>query len=376
MKIAFLIKELVPNAGQTQNIVEIVKYILSTTPHWQISIFANKLDSRLAPELSDEGVRIIKVNHYFKDMLFRGSLATILKEYDVIYIKGNYPYVFPSLKSGKPTILVIHQLDSARLFTNFLVKIKIIATNLLTKYTISKPNVVVTVSEELAQFYYMKYRIKVHVIEDQIPDAYFLSEKRNIPDQLSVVRLLTVGYWDGKNGRKRHEVLLQYFADCIKVNPNIRLSMVGLSDDNIRLLGKISEELKLSKFVTLTGYLEQNKLAQEYLKSHIYVTATSFEGFYRQVVEGFASGLPALVYDSRIITKDISSSASANHVIKSGAGELYTDSKSFITSLNKIIANYENYTINARTYAELFSKEVLGMKTRELITTLVSHGND
>ena len=372
MKIAFLIKELIPNAGQTQDIAEIVNYLLSSTPIWQISVMANKIDYPLLPGLNDKRVRVIKLKHYFKYMLFRGGLTTVLKDYDVIYIKGNYPYFFPALKSKKPTILVVHQLDSAKLFKSFFTKIKIIATKTLTGYMIRKPSVVVTISEELANFYFKKYGIKVHVIEDQISDTYFLSGNRIVPDQSSSLKLLTVGYWDGKNGRKRQDILLRYFADCVKVKPNLTLSMVGLSNDNLKLLGEISGELKLTKHVTLEGYLESDKLAQKYFNSHLFVTATSFEGFYRQVIEGFASGLPALVYDSRIITKEISSSASVNHVIKSGAGELYYDSESFVTSLNKIIGNYEKYSVCARSYAKLFSKEIVGIKTKELLTALTS----
>ena len=82
-------------------------------------------------------------------------------------------------------------------------------------------------------FYERKFGLEVNVIPDQISDLFFVSSQRNNPDRSKEIRLLTVGNWDGMNGRKRHDALLSYFADAIKVLSKLHISMVGLSKDNI-----------------------------------------------------------------------------------------------------------------------------------------------
>lgn len=372
MKIAFLIKEIGTGAGQTTSLGEIIGYLLSSHSDWSFSVFTNKVDYPIVEEMNDPRVSITKVDGYYRSMIFKSKLAAELKEYDVLYIKGNYPYVFPAMKSGQPTILVVHQIDSPKLFNGLIPKLKIFASNLLTGHVLKKTDVVVTVTDELGSFYEKKFRLKVKVIPDLISDISFASPQRNDPDRNQEIRLLTVGGWDGPNGRKRHDVLLRYYADAIKIQPKLRISMVGLSKNNLEELSKICNDLQLNDYVTLKGSLGKKELVEEFINNHIYVTATTYEGFYRQIVEGFATGMPALVYDSRKIIKEPSSCASANHVLKSGAGELFSDSNSFIAALGKILANYRDYSRKAKIYSELFTGEVVGVQTERLLESMAS----
>ena len=233
MKIAFLIGEIHPNAGQTYGIAEVIRYLLSAHPDWEISVLTNRIYYPLVKGIDDNRVKIIKLNQYYSAMIFRGKLARMLRKYDIMYIKGNYPYVFPAIKSGKPTILVVHQMDSPKLFPKAVPKIKVILANIMTGYVIKKPKIVVTVTDELASFYQKKYRIKLLVIEDQIPNPYFSSQRRSAIEEHKIIKLLTVGNWDGYNGRKRHEVLLSYFAAAVKSKRNLHLTMCGLSNGNL-----------------------------------------------------------------------------------------------------------------------------------------------
>ena len=118
--------------------------------------------------------------------------------------------------------------------------------------------------------------------------------------------------------------------------------------------------------------MKDDELHLMYLSNDIYVTATTFEGFYRQIVEGFASGMPAVAFDSREFGDDSSNSASVNHILKSGAGEIYKDAETFILSLKKIIENYLYYSNKAKMYASNFSSQVLGKKNEDLILNAVS----
>lgn len=372
VKIAFLIKEIHPNAGQTYDLAEIIKSLLSSHSDWKISVFINKVYYPMVEGMNDPRVNIVKINEYYRSMIFTVKLAGKLKEYDVLYVKGSYPYFFPAMKSRRPTILVVHQIDSPKLYNGLIPKLKIFATNLLTGHVIKKAGVVVTITDELGSFYERKLGIKVRVIPDQISDIFFVPPQRNDPDRFQEIRILTVGNWDGPNGRKKHDVLLSYFAYAIKTLPKLHISMVGLSNDNLKELDKVCDNLQINDYVILKGYLGEGELVEEFINNHIYVSATTYEGFYRQIVEGFATGMPALVYDSRKITKEPSSCASVNHVLKSGAGELFSDSESFISGLVKILDNYFEYSSKARVYAKLFSGEVVGAKTEQLLERMVS----
>ena len=370
MKVAFLISEIHPTAGQTHDIAEIIKNILSTHPEWEISVLSPKIFYPLVEGINDGRVKIMKIGQYYSAILLRGGMSEMLKDYDIIYIKGNFPYVFPAVKSGRPTVLVIHQMDSPKLFKGIVPKMRILAANLMTGYTIRKPGTIVTVTDELAAFYNKKYGVEAQVIEDQISDVYFGAKTRTPPNKSMGVRLLTVGYWDGANGRKRQDLLLRYFAESIKVRPELRLSMVGLSEDSLADLCRLSQEMHVSKYVTMKGFLEERELMKEYVDNHIYVTATTYEGFYRQIVESFATGMPAIVFDCRSVVNDLSSSASVNHVIKSGAGKLFNDAKSFGDSIAEVIYNYDEYSAKAREYALRYSSQVTGPKTVKLFEKL------
>lgn len=317
--------------------------------------------------MNDSRVKIIKIDRYYSAILLSGKISEMLKSYDILYVKGTYPYVFPAVKSGKPTVLVVHQLDSAKLFKGIVPKLKVVAANLMTGYTIRRPDTVVTVSDELATFYNKKYGIKAQVIEDQISDAFFNAQMRTRPNKRQTLSLLTVGNWDGPNGRKRQDILLRHFADSVKVRSELRLRLVGLSKENLNDLGKLSEKMHLNGYVQLRGFLDENELVKEYLSSHVYVTATTYEGFYRQIVEAFATGMPAVAYDSRDTVDDLSKSAATNHVIKSGAGKLFRDSESFLNSIVEVINNYDEYSARAGKYALRYSSKVIGSKTENLL---------
>lgn len=371
MRIAFLIGEIHPNAGQTYDIAEIIKYILSSNSDWYISILTNKISYPLVDGIDNSRVKLIKLSQYYTAILFKKKISTMLKKYDLVYVKGNYPYVFPSEKSLKPMILVLHQMDSPLFVHGLKSKFKTILANLLTGYIIRKVDTIVTVSEELSAFYKTKFGKELITIEDQISDIYFTNGNRKSMEKEKQIKLLTVGNWDGHGGRKRHDILIQYFANATRKIPNLRLSMVGLSDQNIKVLSDISKQLMVNESVELKGFLNDYELAQEYVNNHIYTTATTYEGFYRQVVEAFATGMPALVYDSRKTVEDFSKSASANHILKSGAGELYDNPESFFDSLLKISKRYEEYSTKAKVYAKKFSMENLGKKTEDLIKNTV-----
>jgi glycosyltransferase involved in cell wall biosynthesis len=373
MKIAFLIGEIRANAGQTHDIAEIIKYLLSCHPDWEISVLTPRIVLPVVEGMNDKRVHIVKLTQYYSAIFLKHHLVRIFRDYDLLYIKGNYPYIFPAVNSGKKTILVLHQIDSPKLFKGLTQKLKIIASNFMTPFVLRKVDSLVTVTQELKEFYEKRYKVKINVIEDQISDIFFTSVVRTIPRDSEVIKLLTVGYWDGFNGRKRQDILIKSFAEITKSNPKLHLTLVGLNSDNIEQLRNISEELSLKEKIEFKGYLGETELLEEFKRNHIYVTATTYEGFYRQIIEAFATGMPSLVYDSRLVVSDPSQCASSNHVVKSKAGMLYRDSSSMLQGIRTITQNYNLFSLNGINYAENFRSSVVGKKTAEHIYGLLDN---
>ncbi|MCL5785442.1 MAG: glycosyltransferase family 4 protein [Candidatus Thermoplasmatota archaeon] len=371
MKLAFLIQGIHPNAGQTHSISEVISYLSSVHSDWQIDVLTPKINYPLVDGLNAKNVTVTRIDQLYSCVIFSGRLAKRLSEYDLVYVKGSLPYVFPAVKSGKPSILVVHQLDSPRLFRSVSKKLRIMAATLLTYYVLKRPDVVVTVTQELADFYAHQYGLRMTVIEDQIPNSFYEIKERNPPTSDGKLRLLSVGPWDGYNGRKRHDILLEYFSTAVNYNSSLRLTLVGLSDENIKELGNLSKKYGISEFVTLKGYMTELNLINEYARNHVYVTATSYEGFYRQIIEAFATGMPALVYDAAKIVRDRSQSAATNHVLKSNAGKLYDSSTSFAQSLKTILRNYKEFSDKARQYSLSYRSNVVGTKTERMMLTLL-----
>jgi len=368
MRIAFLIQEVHPNAGQTYNIVEIIKYLLKRHQDWKITVMAKKIYYPLPDGLKNNNVVVKEIDQLYSAIFFRGKIARILKDFDLVYVKGSIPYVFPALKSLKPTILVVHQFDDPKIFNSYNKKIRTILANILTGYVIKKPITIVTVSKELSSFYERKFGIKPIVKEDQISDIYYTNVPRNKPDD-DTIKLLTMG-WDCN--RKNTCLLLEYLSKIKNELKKFQLTIAGTNNEIIPEIKKIATNLELEKNIVLKGYLSENELKNEFLSNHIYVTSTTYEGFYRPLVEAFATGMPGLVYDSRRIVGDISKSASANHIINSGAGRLYEDPKSFLEGITDIFNNYEIYSKRALSYAENFHTDKIGYKTEQLIIKLVN----
>lgn len=367
MKIAFVIKELKENAGQTNTIAQLIYYINKQFPDWQISILCHKNYSIPKLILNHKNINIIVIPSYYRTIFQRKKLKKVLMTYDFIYDKSTFPYFFTIRRSGIPYALVVHQLDSLKLFSDYRSKIQTLGTMILTKFIVKRSNLVITVTPELGKFYEQNYGIKVIVIPDSIPEKFYAGNRSNKPN-MNNLKLLSVGYWDGPKGRKRQHLLISMLKELKDKKIKTTLTLAGLDQSNINALTNVVNYYEVQDSVNLIGHLDEKDLVHQYSVNDVYVTATTYEGFYRQVIESFACGMPALVYDSRIVTKELSQSASVLHIMKSnGGGELYSTTNSFINQLKKIVNNYENYSKKAFEYSLLFKEELSGSLTVDII---------
>lgn len=370
MKVGFLIGEISQRKGQTNNIIEIIDYLHSRHKDWEFVIFTNKVLDKDYSFIKHASV--VLLHRYYLSLIGWRELEKKLHFFDVLYVKGNFPYLIPAVRSGVPTILVVHQIDSPKLFRGLIPKLRIIAANFMVREMVNKPTELVTVSNELAQFYKTTYGRLPKAIPDQISKVFFSSNANRESLTHEVVKLLSVGYWDGYNGRKRQDVLLELIGSMQKSSLRIELTLVGLGIREIEDLKEIATRLGIIDIVHFKGGVSKENLVQEYISSDVYVTATTYEGFYRQLVEAFSTGMPAIVYDARLDTRDLSQCASVNHVLKSRAGELFFDSMSFKDALFRVVKNYKNYSEKAINYSTLYLEGRVGKMTEDLLSYTIN----
>lgn len=372
VRVAVLIKEIYAGRGQTTNVLEIASFLHRTHPEVEVSIY---VPGRSVGTPVPSYVRLVPIRRYYTCLLGNRWLSSQISANDIGYIQGNFPYIIPATRSKKPTILVVQHIDSPRFVNGSVAKLRVLLTNVIRPYFLRRADVLTTVTTELAEYYYRTFSIKARIVEDLIGSDFFTATSKQPPRIVTpALKLLTVGDWDGRRGRKRHTDLIDHFAVALSTYPKAHLTLAGLSGRSAERLNMYVKSKGVAGSVTLVGFLETNELIRHYCGAHIYVTATTFEGFYRQAVEAFATGLPIVAYDARRDVADGSQAACANHVVKSGAGELFTDARGFVNGLGRVLSRYDEYSRNARQYALRFSPDSVGEKVYRLIQDTVEGG--
>lgn len=370
MRVAIFIQLLTDNAGQTQDIIGLIDILRCAPYNFKFTIFTNQI---IEPFNPPPGIHITRINRYYSFLFWPFGLKKVLSGFDVAYVKGNFPYLIPAKLSNLKTILVVHQIDLAKSTKGYSNKLKVVAANLLFPFFLRVADKVVTISSELSQKYKEEFGVDCEVADDPIDNAFFDSHLiRSSKIEHSKLKLLSVGNFDIGVGRKRQDVLLSKLSKVKTSDLDYSITLAGLNEESIRYLDAIAHTLGISQKVTLLPILSKKDLIHQYQCHDIYITHTTYEGFYRQVVEGFATGLPALVYDSTMEINDFSARASVNHVIKSGAGELFITESDIVEAINKIKSNYGNYSCKGKKYAEMYSYKAVSKSIFEIFQKLTS----
>jgi glycosyltransferase involved in cell wall biosynthesis len=117
------------------------------------------------------------------------------------------------------------------------------------------------------------------------------------------------------------------------------------------------------------------ELIGEYNTADIYVTATKTEGFYRLIIEAFASRLPAVTKDASNLFDSVCL-ATLHHITALDAGVLYDGSEnSFAYAISDVIEQYEKMAENAVRYANLFDNLNMLPKYFDLFERVLSNGS-
>lgn len=112
------------------------------------------------------------------------------------------------------------------------------------------------------------------------------------PIVLSVSRLIASEQSAGGH-YKGYDKVIHAFPDVIKEVPDVHYVLVGKGDDRLRLEHLINK-LGLRERVTLTGFVDNDELADHYRLCDVFALPSKREGFGIVFLEAMASGKPCL----------------------------------------------------------------------------------
>lgn len=184
---------------------------------------------------------------------------------------------------------------------------------------------------------YIDFKGKNYKIIENCPMEIFYKNRRS--SKLTETIKIVTHHWstNSKKGFKFYEGLTELLKSNSAVNKDIELTYIGRYNNEFK-----SEGWKL---IPPTN---EESLANLLPLYDIYLTASIEEAGANHVLEAMAAGLPVLYHNN---------GGSINEYCKNyGIG--YSDNKSFITSLEKIIKDYKIFKQHVMTYDKNISESV------------------
>ena len=192
---------------------------------------------------------------------------------------------------------------------------------------------------------------------DVIPNIVnsIFSENKSIITMSNPVRLIIVAYLVE---RKNHIALFNALKKMKQKGFSIILDVVG-NGSYENELQKYVEMNELSENIRFKGLLARSEVVSLVKESHIVVSASIFETFGVNIIEGLSMGRPCVVLDS----------GGPRDIMRIEDGVLFEQntSEAFEEALEKVITNYGSYnqTEIANSCIDRFGEEVIYNKLME-----------
>lgn len=91
--------------------------------------------------------------------------------------------------------------------------------------------------------------------------------------------------------RKNVDILIHAVIEAHRIDPRIRLHIIGDGPQR-KSLKDLVQSLGAEKYIFFKGFVDQNKIVEEYAQADIYLNASSSESFAASALEAIASKLP------------------------------------------------------------------------------------
>lgn len=171
------------------------------------------------------------------------------------------------------------------------------------------------------------------------------------PNSYNGKTIISVGRFEKEKGFLD---LIDVFNELVKLDKKYKLILVGSGSQEEEIKNKISK-YKLNKNVTLTGFLNKEKVNKEFSKASIYLMTSTSEAFGLVLIEAMAFGIPCLSFDSAAGAKEIINNK--NGLILNGR-----DNNEMVKKTEEIFSNrtlYDTMSKEARKTSEKYKLEVI-----------------
>jgi 1,2-diacylglycerol 3-alpha-glucosyltransferase len=244
-------------------------------------------------------------------------------------------------------------------FDNFAKKMVVRITRY---YCDKKCNELIVPTNKIKDLFVNKYKINktIHVIPTGIDIKKFAPSKELRSKAQNIRKKYKIKITDfviGSVGRiaieKSFDKLINATAEMLKVNPNIKLMLVG-DGPAIEELKKQVKELDIEKNVIFTGLVDYNDIPAYYQALDVMVSFSITETQGLTIIEGLAASKPTLCINDDSFKAMIQDSYN---------GYLFKDENDFIKKTFMLMNDKELYkemAKNAKNSTYQYSKEVFG----------------
>ena len=252
----------------------------------------------------------------------------------------SFAYIIKLLNRKKTTICILH--GSELIQSNFIL-------DFILRSSLKKVDIIISVSNYTDQLIPIPIRdnqkrviIPNGVNEDLIKIKSNINKSNMSGDPF----LVTVGSISERKGQVN---LIKALPEIISQYPDVHYHCVGLPIENKQLL-LLAEELDVSKYVTIHGFIKQEKLIDFFIQADVLVMLSqnnisySTEGFGIAILEANLFGVPALGSKKTGIEDAIID-------LKTGVLVNPYSSADIVNGLNLILGKYEQYSKDAYNWS-------------------------
>lgn len=259
---------------------------------------------------------------------------------EVFIASGKFPLWLGGLLSlffQKEYIAVIHG-------SELLLKNKFLRK--LTDLSLKKFDKVIAVSNYTRSLIASLNLDKVEVIHNGFSAPYQAEERKEKP---MIPILVTIG---NVNRRKGQHNVISSLPLLLKKYPNLQYRIIGIPTEKDRLQ-ELAVELKVEKSIKFYGAVEEAEKCKLLLTSNIFIMLSEItltndvEGFGIAILEANSLGIPAVG----------AKGCGIEEAIKNGFSGLLVNNKEpqeILASIDHIIQNYEEFSVNAREWSANF----------------------
>lgn len=201
----------------------------------------------------------------------------------------------------------------------------------------------VLVNEEIRNLYRKEIGLKAVSINN------FIDEVSKEKSDLSTKNLIAVGRLSKEKG---FIDLIEIMNIIVKTDSDVTLTLVGDGEEKENIQKRI-KELKLENNVKLTGYLNQEEIKTELLKSSIFCMTSITESFGLVILEAMNMGVPVVAFDTSVGPRVLLTDGNGV-LIKNRDKEEFAKCIIDLLSHNKVLKKFQT---NAKKRVEYFTRD-------------------